>query len=633
MVDINLNNIRLGSPSRTGHEVYVNAQFSDPQYPDKKRHVIFKKNKHGLEVFSQLEVAFSNMAQLFFDEDSTSNQHLVVDDENNIMGLMVEHICYVISNKEQATDFFKLTDLYGLKVSLLSHHANTPEEIPIYFFNRLPQGFFTRLQKAKDDGLLTINYASLANVLAGSYFLEEDDLHKANFGFYITNKNGRPEVVFFKIDHDLMFVDSIMSFYSWRPYHFFHGAHAFDIAAVDLLGLSHLKVSSNSYWPGKLSRLSNPWDNKEFHDQEEVNAFASLSSGREFNDAIKLRLCRYLLTPDEVINSRLDKSKNRAQVALINHSVIARKAHLKAVWFSHHELRSFFKELTQDQLSVLIKQILLSYSSADRDFIHNQIVNTINDLQAYCSNNELNDTPLHTAIKLGDYRYEESMRMFGQFVNSKDGSGRTPLDLTLDLYEQSETKHNVDIRKNLCFTMKNLLQHGAIPSERFRRFNLNARVEYYRFPTQYMTRVASVKEKAALYELLQDIGEDHRYCLKFKKNLAKECISHYIRINHEDSPQWRAQLMQIKNDIDSSITFGSETSGLKFICQLRSKLWIVRQIRGHYGWTTTQANINDSLDVAMDRIKLHGRHSISFFGKSRSAEYDSVLTSAMTFQR
>lgn len=633
MVDINLNNIRLGSPSRTGHEVYVNAQFSDPQYPEKKRHVIFKKNKHGLEVFSQLEVAFSNMAQLFFDEGSTSNQHLVVDNENNIMGLMVEHICYVISKKEQTPDFFKLADLYGHNVSLLTHHASTPEEIPIYFFNRLPQGFFTRLQKAKDDGLLTINYASLANVLAGSYFLEEDDLHKANFGFYITDKKGQPEVVFFKIDHDLMFVDSIMSFYSWRPYHFFHGAHAFDIAAVDLLGLSHLKVSSNSYWPGKISRLSNPWDNKEFHDQGEVNAFASLSNGREFNDAIKLRLCRYFLTPDEVISSRLDKSKNRVQVALINHSVIARKAHLKAVWFSQPELRSFFNELTEAQLSGLINEILHSYTCADKDIIYQQIVHTIRDLQDYCTYNKSKDTPLHTAIKLGDYRYEESMQMFGQFVNSKDGSGRTPLDLALDLYEQSQNKNHEDIRKNLCFTMKNLLQHGAIQSERFKNFNKNARVECYQFPTQYMTRVASVKERAELYELLQDIGEDYRYCLKFKKNLAKECISQYIRINHEDSPQWRAQLLQIKNDIDSSITFRSATSGLKFICQLRSKLWIVRQIRGHYGWTTTQANINDSLDVAMDRIKLHGRHSISFFGYKQSVDYDLGLTNALIFQK
>ena len=95
----------------------------------------------------------------------------------------------------------------------------TSEDIPYYFFDKLPQGFFGQLLKAEKNDVLVIDYASMASILASSYTLEEDDLHKGNFGFYLVQKDGKPQVVFFKIDHDLMFADSIMSFNSSRSAH------------------------------------------------------------------------------------------------------------------------------------------------------------------------------------------------------------------------------------------------------------------------------------------------------------------------------------------------------------------------------------------------------------------------------
>lgn len=107
--------------------------------------------------------------------------------------------------------------------------------------------------QAEQENKLTIDYASLATLFATSYTLEEDDLHKGNFGFYIVEKDNKPQVVFFKIDHDLMFAESIMSFHNSRPSHWLRGEDAFDIQIEDLLTFPKITHSANSYWPTKSS--------------------------------------------------------------------------------------------------------------------------------------------------------------------------------------------------------------------------------------------------------------------------------------------------------------------------------------------------------------------------------------------
>lgn len=73
------------------------------------------------------------------------------------------------------------------------------EEIPYYFLDKLPQGFFASLLRAEQDNVFSIDYASLAQILAASYTLEEDDLHKGNFGLYFIEKEGKPHAVFLKL--------------------------------------------------------------------------------------------------------------------------------------------------------------------------------------------------------------------------------------------------------------------------------------------------------------------------------------------------------------------------------------------------------------------------------------------------
>ena len=104
--------------------------------------------------------------------------------------------------------------------------------------------------------------------------------------------------------------------------------------------------------------------------------------------------------------------------------------------------------------------------------------------------------------------------------------------------------------------------------------------------------------------MLRDIGEDHSYCLKFKKKIAVECIKQFID-SHKNVPGLDLLLTQLKKEISDEIP------EFKYIRQLRSSLWIIRQIRGLYGWTSTQSEINSLINQASTWLKCN--HSSSFF--------------------
>ena len=224
----NIKDIILGLPSHSGHEAYLSALH---RLDNQK--IIYKKNKYGIASFSRLEVSFSQLAKLFLSPDLTPSQRLVVDDENQVVGVAVQHLCYAVENKEGLEHAFYTLNNPHSNCKTTKHRISDLAKIPIYFLDKLPQGFYAQLLKAEKAGQLTIDYDSLASILATSYTMEEDDLHKGNFGFYLVEKEGKPQVEFFKIDHDLMFVDSIMGFHTRRPFHLFHGPSAFDIFGED----------------------------------------------------------------------------------------------------------------------------------------------------------------------------------------------------------------------------------------------------------------------------------------------------------------------------------------------------------------------------------------------------------------
>ena len=188
--------------------------------------------------------------------------------------------------------------------------------------------------------------------------------------------------------------------------------------------------------------------------------------------------------------------------------------------------------------------------------------------------------------------------------------------------------HPKDIRKDVRFTMKHLLENGAKQSLLFQQYNREARVESYQFQTSYINLVNQAKSYQQFKDILRDIGEDHRFCLKFQKNVAIDCIAQFIRVN-KNYPAMQSILLQLKQDLNGNST-PSECAGLKYIRQLRSKLWIIRQIRGLYGQTSTLSEINDMVDKELDRIKAREPNCFSFFSPctdlEESNEEDSYAT-------
>lgn len=609
----------------SGHEAYLKAIYNPPDQQTPPYRIIYKKNKHGRADFSRLEVTFSQLARLFLLPNLTPTHHLVIDEEKNVIGLAVQHLAYVIANKEGLdTSFYELTDPQHLGCAHSALKVDDPTKIPIYFLNNLPQGFYASLVEAETNGILTIDYESLASILSTSYTLEEDDLHKGNFGFYLVEKDGKPHAVFFKIDHDLMFVDSIMGFQTRRPFHLTHGAHAFDITVDDLMSLACLKNSCNSYWPTKFGYIANPFDNKEYRNYADIDAFARLSNNAAFIKAKWKSFYKHILIPTQLIErtlkecSDMKKASDRAQVALVTQTLTARLARLRAVLFSIKEFRDYVSQLNEQETKALLKEIIPLHGH--NESLIQQVQESFVRSKTLCHEKhgfENGDTPLHTAIKMGEYRYEETISMFGQFINVKNKEGKTPLDVALERVHTFRGDQNVG--KNAYFIMKHLLNNGARKTNLYKLADIDSAVKAYRYSNPYVQEIRASMSYGEFKRILRNIGEDHRFCLKFQKNLAVECIKRFIEVNKQH-PNFEDRLLQLRNDING-YSSDEESAGVKYIRQLRSKLWIIRQLRGLYGWTSTQWEINSTINQALEQHKAKKPSCFSFFSSTQQREH------------
>lgn len=618
----NINDITLGFPSYFGHEAYLNAKY----IPDNKK-IIYKKNKYGFASFSRLEMSFSQLAKLFLFPGLTPAQYLVKDNNKNIVGIAVQHLGYVVENKEGLDSaFFTFNDPHA-HCDTTKCYINDVAKIPIYFLDKLPQGFYAKLTKAEKEGQLAIDYDSLASILATSYTMEEDDLHKGNFGFYLVEKDEKPRVVFFKIDHDLMLVDGVMGFYARRPLYLFHGSGAFDIVAEDLLTFPNLKHSANFYWPTRFSYIAKPFDNKKYHNFAEISAFVRLSTNPAFVKAKWKTFLKQILISKKLIEKTLsdctdvENSIDRAHMALMTQVMVTRLAHLRAVLFSMKEFRDFVVNMNGEDHEALVQEL---------SSINNFSVPKIKEIVAQClilcsaSGFEEGDTPLHTAIKLGEYRYEESLRMFGRFINIKNKAGKTPLDIAVEQVSVFASKADNDVGADMKFVMKHLLENGAQRTATFKQANLDKDVQSYVFTNPCIREINASLTYSDFKVILRDIGEKHQFCLKYKKNMAIDCIKQWIKVR-QSHPNFRQELEQLKKDVNGTSS-EAEASEVKYLRQLRSKLWIIRQLRGLYGMTSTQMEINRVIAQARRQLTCPASGDYSFFSsvKQSIVQFDPV---------
>jgi hypothetical protein len=596
--------ITLGPASRSsGHEAYLSAIYNPPETGIAPFNIIYKKNKYGCPTFSRFEVGFSQLSRLFLLHNFTPCLRLVVDKDSNITGLAVQHLRYLIEKREGLQKNFYRFDEPRSSCAYTAVKAADATEIPYYFLDKLPQGFYARLVQAEVDGHLTIDYESLASILSTSMTLEEDDLHKGNYGFYLIEKDGKPQAVFFKIDHDLMYVDSIMGFHTRRPFHLFHGAHAFDIKTEDLISLASLKHSSNSYWPTKFSYFSNPFDNKEYHSYADIEAFARLDTNPQFNKAKWKSFLKHILMSSELIEQTLKecadarKATERANITLISQATTARLARLRAALFSIKEFRDYVSSLNEDERLDLLNEVLPAHLNKDQ--FAPQVQYSLSQYHDLCKVGfEAGDTPLHTAIKLGQYRYEETLAMFGEFINVKNTAGKTPLDIALERVDYPEGDVQ-DMQKDARYIIKHLLINGAEKTAAYQESGIGPTIKKYRFKNPYLEGINATMHYQHFKAVLRDIGEDHRLCLKSKKNLALECVKRFIRVN-QNHPHFESRLLRLRNDLNGESS-EEEGAGVKYIRQLRSKLWIIRQLRGLYGMSSTLWEMNELIDTALEQ--------------------------------
>lgn len=620
------NKIDLGTEIvEAGHPVYTRALYQSDS--GEKIRVVYKKNKNQNPELSRFEAAFGEIASLFLPLELTAKQLLVKNDVNQVVGLCAEQIAYPIMRREgKNKTYFTIQIVKGELVCTPTLVASV-EEVPFYFLRQFNSTIFKALKEAESKGLLGLNLQSIAGVLTASYSLEEDDLHKGNLGFYVVEKEGKPEVVFFKIDHDLMLADSVMSFCNTRFLNWFNGSDAFKVTARDLIEFPNIKDSQNYYWPTVKRTLSSmrPYA---YSSQEEIEAFADLANVEKFKQEKWNAFYKHILIPPEAIKASIAKHldpnipEERAKIALITQSVIARQAKLRAVLFTIPEFRQQLAQLSESKAEAIKQSIMNAVEKEKEERVKEEINDTMQRYQKLCQTRSFKkgDTPLHTAIRLGDYRYHETHLAFSEFLHVKNSLGDTPLDLAASLARAKDRAQSTDVRSTIFCTMKHLLQCGAKKTSFFKKYEEEAplNTNHYFFQTGYPSKARAVNDSKELLGLLREIGEDHCYSLKMQKQIAVICVRQFIESKklHPNLNEWISDLKTALNGSKSS----PPAPELNYVRQLRSQLWIVRIFRGLFGGTSTKAELNSLLDKAMYNSHYVIKNRARFFSEGEEIE-------------
>lgn len=481
--------------------------------------VYYKENKHGDPLFSKYEAAFTELAGAFLSSSRTPEGHLVVDEKGEVLGFFVESIEQEIKNnivtlqkKEPTTQHYtkSLNKIFKPDLIIDDHKFTNMDNEPTiedlnsngpsseyYFFHELKPGAFATLlalvEKNKDS--VSIDMSSLAAVLGGSFTLEEDDLHKGNFGFYITEKgtgsNKKYEIHFFKIDHDMMFYDSITSRLEdgMRKYtgHEFSAGNRFPITRRDLENFPDVEDALMHYWPTQWRVIAK--GDKKYSDDKDIAAFKALKDNPDFKKYKWQHFLKHILMNHDLIEHSLDtqldssKPENRSEKAMIAGAMLGRLAELKAVlltvpdfrnhFIKHHKeyydnilkewleyygeekktefetyLQNEFVKLwvvlpeCQDPFPCMEKKIVDAYQENSKKFVQ-FIIPQEKDTSAteylrtlIMSQNiipiENGDTPLHVAIKTNCYRGKETLAHFAEYLNVASPSKKTPLFLAIE---------------------------------------------------------------------------------------------------------------------------------------------------------------------------------------------------------
>lgn len=596
-VDFNTIETSEDVPAQHGHRIY-DTRYRSPR-TEKSEHIFYKENKHNKPINSNLEVAFGDVAKLFLIPGLTSNQ-CVVQKANEVSGVASEDIVYSIyQNLQQGEAIFYSLDGVNER-QFKARNVNKAEDIPVYFFNQFQSNFFLKLHQLKKDRFVFFDMESLASVLTTAYTLEEDDLHKGNFGFYLKDNNGKIDVVFIKIDHDLMLCDSIMSRGSARVANWLYADRAFAVSPRDLRHFPALKDSGNHYWPTNTALLVRH-GSQQVYVRNERKILAALSKDAAFQQAKWRSFFKHILLGAAQIKQSVAEGfdvatpEGQAYTALVTNAVVARQARLRAVLFSLPEFRDFVVTIKPEIEEKLIHEI-----ASGSDVLIAIIQQSITDYKCLCQTAfEPGDTPLHAAIRLGNYRYDESWHDYGRYVNTLNTQGQTPLDVAIAqlTHQQNQSRVDLDGSQSPALIIHDLIQRGARKTPAFRAIQTqveNKAIVPWGERYREKARIAHTNE--LVINVFRELGADCRLTLKMKKELSVQCLEEHIKSSRVRGVyNFKNRLKELKLALNGDGKQKPDPA-LQFIRQLRSRLWIVRQIRGLFGGSSTQVEFNKRLD-------------------------------------
>jgi hypothetical protein len=527
-----------GASNKSAHAVhFVTYKKGEKEIP-----IVYKENKHGKALASIRETAFSELARLVMVRHLTPPQHLVVDETGKVVGTAVDNISLSIMQREQAGTKFYDASKYQHNRPINTDTLLPGKEGEFKFLNQMPGGFFAHLMREKDKENLSIDMESLASVLTGAYTLEEDDLHKGNIGFYIIEKEGKPHVVFFKIDHDLLLMESIMSFFDVRIQNWLHKGDPFKITERDLRFFPDLIDSQNYYWPTQRRNAVKYGDDKVYSSYEDREAFKGLKHDSEFERYKWKQLLKSALIPDmlirESLSLHLDRYKDLSEINLISQTMTERTSKLKSVLFSMPEFHFYLnsadgaqdigdvlKEI-EEQIAELIPDVerkelrtYLSTAAREQADLFRIMANPL-DNDYFVA---VFDSPLHASIRLGDYRFEKADK---EFINESNGEGDYPIDVAADM-----ARAYIPGSENMCpgrdplLTIKDLLLSGAKMTPKVEQVLKDKQITdiyKYEFNSQYLKW--SVDNYSNLTDVIAAIGSDNRLTLKTQKIIATKVI-------------------------------------------------------------------------------------------------------------
>ncbi|MFC3908050.1 hypothetical protein ACFORL_03015 [Legionella dresdenensis] len=596
-------------PKTSGHEVDFTTYTNDG---DSYTPWITKLNKHegeqGVDA-SILEVAFSEVALLFIKPGLTPPARIVVDEQNDnsVTGVASENFNvqikkqldqgqkgYAFSNDWEYTPIkteISQADIDAERDKMNADGSVSDKAIEarlqlkeagkgVRFLDGLPAGFFADLLQKHNEREIHIDMESLASVLASSYFLEEDDLHKGNIGFYVTeDAKGVKNFTFFKIDHDLMLTDSIMSQKDMRLANIFYNDDSFKISTRDLDGFPDLKDSGNHYWPTEKRILVA--GSKAYTSKEEREAFINLKHDPEFIKAKWQSFLKCSIVPLDLVEkslvSHLDPNDDKEKINMVRNSIWERVGELKARMLESEQFKQYLATDGPEMFNA-IKEEVVTYleqsgiAKEQQDEILAQMVEGYTNIFE-CANTE-DITPFKKAVLLDCYRF------------SSDGKShyKPSDDEVFWMKEKLERANQKQDEKNSYKYACVVTDMASTSDKKIDISQALAIKQAYLKPESIKTlkdfEAAADKIRATNLPLKQQKNEIIALLKQAKGNMAE--------------PELKALKQQLQQKMPDS-------PSLKFVNQLRSEMWLVRKIRGTYGKTATASMMIKEIDSQLSK--------------------------------